>query len=433
MCSDCFIQFLFKLVFINLVRVKKFWKKSSLKKCKMDPKIVRVSYWEIAKLHFLSFVFGLYLIVKRLVKWAWDPKKFFVLRQRDNPPPCLVDNSLGKHSYVKIKGVKFHYVEAGDRSNPLLLLLHGFPDCWLTWREQISPLSEHFRVVALDLKGFGDSDKPSNRRSYKIEILIDELRQFVLALGVKNCSIIGHDLGGLLGWYMLALHGELVHKFVAISSPHPNHYWHGSSKDAAWDGKWIHFSRLPFLPEIDALKEDISIINDTFKHLHVNETTEKNYMEAYKYAFSRTEDWTGAINYYRNLPFTRLNMTTSEPICNQTLLIVGNLDPCLSLEKVVQSSEYLARFSIKVVTDAQHFPHQESPEIVNQTILKFLIGSTSMSLEKSPSKGIVSSWLGSLSSTVKYGNQMFDAVHKRTNGVVTALPNKVLYLGQTPT
>lgn len=69
----------------------------------MDPKIVRVSYWEIAKLHFLSFVFGLYLIIKRLVKWAWDPKNFFILRQRDNPPPCLVDNSLGKHSYVKIK------------------------------------------------------------------------------------------------------------------------------------------------------------------------------------------------------------------------------------------------------------------------------------------------------------------------------------------
>lgn len=84
------------------------------------------------------------------------------------------------------------------------------------------------------MKGFGDSDKPSTRRSYKIEILVDELRQFVLALGVKNCSIIGHDLGGLLGWYMLSLHGELVHKFVAISSSHPNYYWRGFSSDAAF-------------------------------------------------------------------------------------------------------------------------------------------------------------------------------------------------------
>lgn len=93
------------------------------------------------------------------------------------------------------------------------------------------------RVVAIDLKGFGDSDKPFNKRSYKVEILINELKQFVLTFGVKTCSIIGHDLGGLLGWYMVALHEELVYKFVAISSPHPNFYWNRVSGNSALDGK----------------------------------------------------------------------------------------------------------------------------------------------------------------------------------------------------
>lgn len=69
----------------------------------MHVKIVRVSLWEKIKLHFLCFVYGVYLIIKRFVKWAWDPKKFFGMTQRDKPPLCLVDNSLGKHSYVKLK------------------------------------------------------------------------------------------------------------------------------------------------------------------------------------------------------------------------------------------------------------------------------------------------------------------------------------------
>lgn len=68
-----------------------------------DLKIVKISVWEITKLHLLSFVYGVYLIVKRTIKWAWNPNQFFQLRERDNPPSCLVDNNLGKHSYVKLK------------------------------------------------------------------------------------------------------------------------------------------------------------------------------------------------------------------------------------------------------------------------------------------------------------------------------------------
>ncbi|XP_076761310.1 epoxide hydrolase 4 isoform X2 [Xylocopa sonorina] len=370
--------------------------------------------------------------MRRFFKWIWDPKKFFMMQQRDKPPPCLVDNNLGIHSYVKIKNVKFHYVEAGNKDRPLILLLHGFPDCWLSWREQIPCLAKHYRVIAIDLKGFGDSDKPAAKSSYKIQVLIEELRQFILTLGVKQCSIIGHDLGGLLGWYMVAVYGDMIYKFVAISCPHPNFYWNRRPGDSVFDLKWIHFSRLPFLPEIDALKEDLSIINDAFQHLCLNDAhTEKNYVEAYKYAFSRKEDWTGAINYYRNLPFIRLNIDTCSQISTQTLLIIGNMDPIVAIENIVQSSEYIEKFYVKLIPQAQHFPHQQKPDIVNEAILKFFMGTTNH-IKKTSAKSR-SSWFTSLNlaETVKYGNHMFDAVHKRTNGILNVLPNKVLYLGQT--
>lgn len=94
--------------------------------------------------------------------------------------------------------------------------------------------------MALDLKGFGDSDKPTNKRSYNIEVLIDEIKQFISTFGVDNCSIIGHDLGGLLGWYIVTLHRDIIDKFIAISSPHPNLYWNGISRNTAFDNKYIN-------------------------------------------------------------------------------------------------------------------------------------------------------------------------------------------------
>lgn len=105
-------------------------------------------------------------------------------------------------------------MESGSKNQPLILLLHGFPDCWLTWRHQIPILSQHFRVVALDLKGFGDSDKPVWRRNYRADLILEELNQLIHALGVSSCTIIGHDLGALLGWYLVHYNPHVVDRLV---------------------------------------------------------------------------------------------------------------------------------------------------------------------------------------------------------------------------
>lgn len=103
--------------------------------------------------------------------------------------------------------MKFHYVEAGDKSAPPLLLLHGFPDCWLGWEAQITLLSVSYRVYALDLKGFGDSDKPGIRLHYTLPRLLSELRALLITLADnplrRNVTILAHDLGGILGWYVI--------------------------------------------------------------------------------------------------------------------------------------------------------------------------------------------------------------------------------------
>lgn len=98
-----------------------------------------------------------------------------------------------------------HYIESGESCNDVILLLHGFPDCFLGWRHQIVVLSQNFHVIALDLKGFNDSDKPLMRHHYKPDKICNELKEFLNILNIKSLSIIGHDIGALIGYEILLL------------------------------------------------------------------------------------------------------------------------------------------------------------------------------------------------------------------------------------
>ncbi|XP_063909712.1 epoxide hydrolase 4-like [Zophobas morio] len=385
-----------------------------------DIRIVNVPLWEVVKIHFFTFIFGVWIICKMLVKWIWDPKSFVTVQQRDSPPAFLVDSALGQHKYVKLKGVKFHYVESGSKDKPLVLLLHGFPDCWLSWRYQIPVLSEHFRVVALDLKGFGDSDKPSSRKTYKIDMILEELHQLIISLGVSSCIVVGHDIGALLGWYLAHQYPQVVDKLVAVSCPHPNVC--KTTRYTSSYYRWLSFVQLPYFPELDALREDVQIVSRFHKHLQ----SDDRYLEGYKYAFCRKEDWTGPLNYFRNLLYVEV-AGSSRTIQSPVVLITGDQDKCVKLENIVKSTDYCEKFHVKIVDGARHFPHQERHGQFNEILLKHLVKKkhviSERDLDKSAGRGIMNRMFGAVSNTVKYGNSVLDSVHKRTNGVVGSIPS----------
>ncbi|KAL1131664.1 hypothetical protein AAG570_011277 [Ranatra chinensis] len=309
------------------------------------------------------------MIAKQVFKRVWNYKKVQA-EENAKPPSFLTDTSLGQHFYIKLKGVKLHYVETGIKTKPLVILLHGFPDCWITWRYQIPELAKHFRVVAVDLKGFGDSDKPESQRNYKVDKLIEELREFVHALGSQRCIVIGHDIGALFGWLLAHFHPELVDKLIVLASPHPNLYWSTLPKSAIFNTRWIQFCQLPYLPELQALDDNLSVIALCYFHL-VKNNGKHGYLDAYKYVFSRREDWTGPINYFRNLPFWKLK-TSEQGSMVPTLLIIGNKDCSVNMESVIRSTEYAEKSLLKVVEGASHYLHQEKPNVVNKLLLSFL-------------------------------------------------------------
>lgn len=119
---------------------------------------------------------------------------------------------------MSANGVRLHVAECGE--GPLVLLLHGFPEFWWSWREQLVTLAgAGFRAVAPDLRGYGASDKPP--RGYDGPTLAADVAGLVRALGERQCLLVGHDWGGLIAWSVATVHPELVRGLAVLDTPHP--------------------------------------------------------------------------------------------------------------------------------------------------------------------------------------------------------------------
>ncbi|XP_053695166.1 epoxide hydrolase 4-like isoform X1 [Sabethes cyaneus] len=399
---------------------------------------------EIVKLYLRCLIANLIL----LVKWLFECIKCKVnkttimrkaIEQVEFPskqPNFMTETKMGRHSYVKLEKTKFHYVEAGNRSNSTVLLLHGFPDCWLGWRYQISELSQYFHVIALDLKGFNDSDKPLWRFDYTPRKVCEDLRKFLIAISAKSVFIVGHDLGATIGWIFAHTNPEMVEKFVSVSTPHPNLLWESLPTSSPFNRRWLEFVQLPYLPEMEMKHNAERMLKKCYPHIakekmcmtETNGTVINNMMEAYKYMFSQTDDWRGPLHYYRNFCFYRVK--EGETLQCPCLIITGNDDRFYKLESVVKSSDFCENFIIKIIEQSGRAPHQEMSSEFNSTLLKFLIGKrmlvrSSENANPTPTRGLVGRVFGGFgavaNNTVKLGSNLRDGYTFATG--LNSVPN----------
>jgi pimeloyl-ACP methyl ester carboxylesterase len=277
--------------------------------------------------------------------------------------------------FVTVDGVRLHYVEAGE--GPLVVLLHGFPEFWWTWRHQIPALAAAgFRVVALDMRGYAQSDKPPHWRDYRMELLAADVAGVIEQLGDDGRALlVGHDWGAAVAWMVATLHPDRVRRLAILNVPHPDTMLRTlrSSPRQLRNSWYMFFFQLPWLPE-------------RLLRRGGRKTLERIYADARPGAFTaedlaRSEEalmgpggLKGPIDYYRAAlrQSPRRAQSLFAPIPAPTLVIWGDEDRHLRKEMADTDPRLLPDARVVRLPHASHWVHHDEPDRVNALLTEHL-------------------------------------------------------------
>jgi pimeloyl-ACP methyl ester carboxylesterase len=125
------------------------------------------------------------------------------------------------HGYADSNDVKIHYAALGEKSKPLIVMIHGFPDFWYSWRDQMQALSGDYYVVAVDQRGYNLSDKPKGVENYDMALLVGDVIAVIKAQGRDKAIVVGHDWGGAVAWGVAMNAPQFVERLIILNLPHP--------------------------------------------------------------------------------------------------------------------------------------------------------------------------------------------------------------------
>jgi pimeloyl-ACP methyl ester carboxylesterase len=287
-----------------------------------------------------------------------------------------------RHRYVSANGARFHLAEAGEASAPLVLLLHGFPEFWWTWRHLLSVLpAAGFRAAALDLRGYGGSDKTP--RGYDPVTLAQDVSGVVKALGARSAVLVGHGWGGYVGWATAVLYPAEVTALCAVSAPHPRTMLRvlppgGTLKALAH----VLRAQLPLWPERRLANPASGYLRH---HLIAWSAAASGFPddEAVRVYQAAMRLWPSphcALEYHRWLFRSRfrsdgrrfdraLRAPLTQPVC----VVAGDRDPALRASAGPRSAAHVqGGFTSKMIAGVGHFPHEERPDEFAELVLSWL-------------------------------------------------------------
>jgi pimeloyl-ACP methyl ester carboxylesterase len=286
-------------------------------------------------------------------------------------------NDLGKikTDYAQIGGVRLHYATAGE-GEKLVILLHGFPEFWYSWRHQIEALSDEYTIVAPDMRGYNLSDKPRNVSDYEIDKLVGDVTGLIDYFKREKAAVIGHDWGASVAWALAAKHPEYLWKLGALQVP-PVSVWKKNQTLKQFFASWyMFFFQIPALPEFLFKRSDYAALENALK----NSTAEKGVftdedIAGYKKSWSEPFALTAMLNYYRANILKRFFTKTAETpkIKVPTVFIYGEQDKAILPETVKGVSEMIdAPFEEFHIPTSAHWVQQEASEAVTQILREFL-------------------------------------------------------------
>ncbi|MGH9714995.1 MAG: alpha/beta fold hydrolase [Candidatus Acidiferrales bacterium] len=287
-----------------------------------------------------------------------------------------------RHDFAEINGVRIHYASAG--SGKLILFLHGFPEFWYAWREQLAEFGRDHLAVAPDMRGYNLSSKPLEAERYEISQLVGDVRALIAHLGSKSCALVGHDWGGVVAWVVAIACPEVVEKLVIVNAPHPGVFQRELRENPAQQqaSQYMLMFRNPGAEAMISANNfslfQAGILGDGLARGYFTEADRQAYLDAW----SQPGALTGGLNYYRaskagppsgpgdEAAGMKLNFPSLD-VKAPTLVIWGEKDTYLLTGNLNGLEQFVPNLRIECVPDATHWVVHEKPALVNSLIRDF--------------------------------------------------------------
>jgi pimeloyl-ACP methyl ester carboxylesterase len=274
-----------------------------------------------------------------------------------------------KHGYAESEGgVQIHYATLG--TGPLVVMIHGFPDFWYTWRDAMAALSDTFQVVAIDQRGYNLSDKPKGVENYDMRLLVADVAAVVRTLGRDKATIVGHDWGGMVAWQFAMNRPEMTERLVVLNLPHPR----GLLRELASNPEQIANSEYARAFQRGAPTDATIFFGrpmtaETLSGWVTDAAARQRYVEA----FARS-DFDAMLNYYKaNYPKGTGAETPPVPpmpkVGVPVLMFHGLGDRALHQNGLAGTWDWLDKdLTLVTIPGAGHFVQQDAAELVTSTM-----------------------------------------------------------------
>jgi pimeloyl-ACP methyl ester carboxylesterase len=280
--------------------------------------------------------------------------------------PAIVPNDIDTyvtHEYVDNHGVHIHYASLG--AGPLIVMIHGFPDFWYTWRNQMVALAPQFQVVALDLRGYNLSDKPQGGEHYAMRALVGDIQAIVRHLGKDKANIIGHDWGGAIAWQFAMYFPALTERLIILNMPHPR----GLTRELAQNPQ--QQAQSAYARDFQQERAHTRLTPESLSAWVQDPAARERYLEAL-----RRSDFEAMLHYYKqNYPRPPYQDSASPLIKVQApvLQIHGLQDQRLLSGGLSSTWEWLENdWTLLTIPHAGHFVQHDAADLVTRTILSWL-------------------------------------------------------------
>eukprot|EP01135_Chromosphaera_perkinsii_P011799 Nk52_evm45s2496 gene=Nk52_evmTU45s2496 len=346
----------------------------------------------------VALFFSIPVVFATLIGFLRSPSRFNRSKDHSKRYAELLQTSnikeLGEHKFVTVpdydgngKKIKLHYVTKGEGRKKLMLFLHGFPEFWYSWRKLIhhfaSSPSQQYQTVALDMRGYGDSDRPGEVGAYTRRHLVSDVKEVIKALGFKQCTLVAHDWGGTVAWSFASEYPEMLDNLIIMNAPNDRGFskhlkqGHYSQLLKSW---YIFFFQLPWLPEFVYSRGDYNVVPAMYKGAKFGLKNQQNITDddiaMFKWAISRPGALRAMINYYRNLVFSDDALLRTgfgaKRICVRTLILWGKDDGALEPGIAECSASYCDNCEVRFIDNCSHWTPCDQPEAVIGHMQSFL-------------------------------------------------------------